>query len=212
MLRRLRRPCLPDFRYSRTLVFGLLVSFIGSPLVCTANPASAAAAPDVPAAARQMEQGLNSFRRGNFEQAVLSWTEAARLYEAEQKPKEQSITLIHLAQAYQSLGQYRDALKNLESALTLAEKSGDRTQMALALGSLGDVYIAVGPPETAHKYLDEGLRIAREVNNQDLAAIILNNLGNLLTAQKNTPKPSPPIERAPLWRSLAITPYWQRKR
>ena len=70
-----------------------------------------------------MEQGLNSFQRGNFEQAVVSWTEAARLYEAEQKPAEQTIALIHLAQTYQSLGQYKDALKNLEAALALAEKS-----------------------------------------------------------------------------------------
>ena len=135
-----------------------------------------------------MEQGLNSFQRGNFEQAVVSWTEAARLYDAEQKPREQSIALIHLAQAYQSLGQYKDALKNLEAALALAEKSGNRTQIASALGTIGDVYIAVGPLETAHKYLNEGLRIAREVNNQDLSAIILNNLGNLLTAQKKYPE------------------------
>ena len=169
-------------------MLGVLLSFIGSPLVSTANPASAAAAPDASPAARQMEQGLSSFQRGDFEQAVLSWTEAARLYEAEQKPKEQSIALIHLAQAYQSLGQYRDALKNLESALALAEKSGDRTQIAFALGTLGDVYIATGPAETALKYLNEGLRIAREVNNQDLSAIILNNLGNLLTAQKKYPE------------------------
>jgi CHAT domain-containing protein/Tfp pilus assembly protein PilF len=131
-----------------------------------------------------MDQALKSFQRGDFEQAVLSWTEAARLYEAEQKPKEQSNALIHLAQSYQALGQYKEALKNLESSLALAEKLGDRTQTAVALGALGNGYIAAGPPEMALKYLNEGLRIAREVNNQDLSAIILNNIGNLLTAQK----------------------------
>ena len=94
-----------------------------------------------------MEQGLNSFQRGDFEQAILSWTEATRLYEAEQRLSQQSIALIQLAQAYQALGQYSDALKNLELALTLAEKSGDRTQIADALGPIGDVYIAIGPAE-----------------------------------------------------------------
>src|SRR5262245_16279087 len=180
--------CLPRFRHSRTLVLGLFLNFIASPLMSTANPASAAAAPDTSPAARQMEEGLNSFQRGDFEQAALNWTEAARLYEAEQKPKEQSLALIRLAQAYQSLGQYSDALKNLEAALTLAEKSGDRTQIALALGTIGDVYIATGPEEAALKYLNEGLRIAREVNNQDLAATILNNSGNLFAAQKKYPE------------------------
>src|SRR6516225_10075948 len=148
-LLRIRRPRLRGFRYRRALMLGVLLSFIGSPLVSTANPAAAAAAPDASPAAREMEQGSSSFQRGNFEQAVLSWTEAGRLYETEQKPKEQSTALIHLAQAYQSLGQYTDALKNLESALALAEKSGNRTQIAFALGTLGDVYIATGPRETA---------------------------------------------------------------
>ncbi|MGB7951431.1 MAG: tetratricopeptide repeat protein, partial [Candidatus Binatia bacterium] len=114
----------------------------------------------------------------------MAWTEAARLYEAEQKPEEQSSALIHVAQVYQLLGQYTDALKHLEAALALAEKSGNRTQIAFALGSLGDLYIATGPEETALKYLNEGLRIARDVNDQDLSATILNNLGNLLAAQK----------------------------
>lgn len=169
---------------TRALVLGLLLGFIGTPLLSTTNPATAAAAPDASAGARQMEQGLNSFQRGDFEQAVLTWNEAARLYEEEQNPKEQSSALIHIAQTYQLLGQYRDALKNLEAALALAEKSADQTQIALALGTIGDVYIATGPAETALKYLNEGLRVAKEQNDEVLSAIILNNLGNLLTAQK----------------------------
>jgi len=135
-------------------------------------------------AEQQMERGTSSFQRGDFEQAALSWTEAARLYEAEQKPNQKVEALIRLAQAYQSLGQYRDALNNLEPVLALAENSGNRAQLALALSTIGDFYIAIGPAETALKYLNEGLRVAKEVNNATLSAIILNNLGNLFTAQK----------------------------
>ena len=98
-----------------------------------------------------MERGADAFQRGDFGQAVLSWTEAARLYESEQRDSQQSGALIQMAQAYQALGQYRDALKNLESASILAERSRDRTQAALALGTMGDVYIATGPAETALK-------------------------------------------------------------
>ena len=189
----------------RFLVLGLF-------LTCIGGFSAALSAAEVSPADQLTEQGLKSFQRGDFEQAVLSWTEAARLYKEQQQLSQESSALIHLSQAYQSLGQYRDALKNLEAALPLAEKSGNRTQMALALGTLGDVYIATGPEETALKYLNEGLSIAREVNNQDLSAIILNNLGNLLTAQKNTPKPSLLIERAPLSQSLAKTPRWSPER
>ena len=134
-----------------------------------------------------MKEGLRLLQRGDFEQATLSWREAARLYEAEQKVSQQSSALIHLAQTYQALGQYRDAIQNLESALSLAEKSNDKTQVAIALASLGNVYIATGPSEMARKYLDEGLRLARELKNEDVSAIILNNLGNLLTQQKKYP-------------------------
>ncbi|HXV84442.1 MAG TPA: CHAT domain-containing protein [Candidatus Binatia bacterium] len=131
-----------------------------------------------------MKEGLHLFQRGDFEQAILSWREAARVYEAEQKFSQQSSALVHLAQAYQALGQYGDALLNLDAALALAEKSNDKTQGAIALATMGNVYIATGPSEIARKYLDEGLRQARELKNQDVSAIILNNLGNLLTQQK----------------------------
>ena len=156
---------------------------------CTGNPLASFAATlpvsDSASADQRMKEGSRLLQRGDFEQAILSWTEAARLYEAEQKFSQQSSALIHVAQAYQALGQYRDALQNLESALALAEKSNDRTQLAMALATLGNVYIATGPSETARKYLDEGLRLAREeLKNKDVSAIILNNLGNLLTQQK----------------------------
>jgi len=156
---------------------------VASQLSAATLPASEAAP-----AEQHMERGVSSFRRGDFEQAILSWTEAARLYEAEQKLSQTSNALIRLAQAYQSLGQYRDALKNLESALAFAKNSRDGAQLALALGTIGDVYIAIGPAETADKYLNEGLRAAKELNNESLAAIILNNLGNLFTAQKKYPE------------------------
>ena len=174
-------------RRTRTVVLGVFLSFLGSPLFSTGSPASAAAANASPAA-QQMEQGQKSFQRGDFEQAISSWREAARLYEGEGNPKDQSNALVLIAQAYQLLGQYRDALKNLEAALALAEKSGNQNQIALALGTIGNVYIATGPEETARKYLDDGLRVAKEQNDEGLSAIILNNLGNLLTLQKKYPE------------------------
>jgi CHAT domain-containing protein/Tfp pilus assembly protein PilF len=135
-----------------------------------------------------MQQGLSAYQRGDFEQAASSWSEAARRFEAEKNSSRRSAALVQLAQAYRSLGQYGDALKNLESALALAESSGDRLQAALAIATIGDIHIATGPPETAQKYLDEALRRARELGNDGLAATVLNNLGNLSSAQKKYPE------------------------
>jgi CHAT domain-containing protein/Tfp pilus assembly protein PilF len=169
------------YPHLRLLLLGLFVT-------CSGNLSVALSAAEISPADEVAAQGLKAFQQGDFEQAVLSFGEAARLYESEGQLSRQSDTLIRLSQAYQSIGQYTDALKNLEAALALAEKSRNRTQIALALSTLGDVYIATGPEETAGKYLNEGLRIAKEVNNQELSAIILNNLGNLLTAQKKYPE------------------------
>ena len=54
-----------------------------------------------------MGEGSRPFQQGAFAQAIVSWTEAARLYERVGKPNKQSEVLTHLAQAYQSIDQYR---------------------------------------------------------------------------------------------------------
>src|SRR5690242_6710157 len=161
----------------RFLIVGLLVNAI-------ANFWTPLLAADVSPADRQTKIGLESFQRGDFEQAASSWTEASQLYEREGDIRRQCETLIYLSEANQALGRYKEAGKNLELAQRLTEKAGDRTQLASVLGALGNLYIATGPAEISLKYLNEGLRIAKELNNQDLSANILNNLGNLLTAQK----------------------------
>ena len=162
----------------------LFLSCIGTLSIPFSNPALADSSSEVSAPEQYMAQGLKSFQRGAFEQAVVNWREAARLYESEGKLKELSEAHSQLSQAYQAIGQYKEALKHLESALVLAEKSGNRTQMAFVLGNLGNAHIATGPADIASRYLNEGLGIARELGNSGLSAAILNNLGNLFTSQK----------------------------
>ena len=162
----------------RSLVLSLFLTWI-------VNVAESVTGAEIAPTDSHAEQGLRAFQRGDFERAVLSWTEASQSYESERKLSLQSNALIQLAQAFQALGQYNEARTNLELAVALAEKAGDRTQMAFGLGTLGNLYIATGPGDVAQKYLTEGLRLARESGNLALAAVILNNLGNLRTSQEN---------------------------
>ena len=133
---------------------------------------------------KYMERGLISFQRGDFEQAILNWREAAKLYEKEGKLSKQSEAITKLSRAYQSIGQYMKALENLKFALTLARKSGNRMRIASVLGSIGDVYIAIGPADKAYQFLNKGLSMARDLRDFGLSATILNNLGNVFTSQK----------------------------
>lgn len=178
------------FRYSHlsfkqllTLVF--LISFIGA-LLFLPHPSLAGPNSSSISSTREslMKQGSLSFQRGNFEEAVSEWKEAAKLCEKEGNAGKQSEVLVLIGQAYQYVGQYSEALKSLQSALVLAEKSGDRVRIASALGSLGNVYITIGPADRAYEYLNKGLTIARELENPALQAVIANNLGNLFATQQ----------------------------
>ena len=133
---------------------------------------------------QQMAEGLGSFQRGDFEQAAISWTAAARQYEQAGKSREQEDALVRLAQAYQAMGHYTEAFQSLKSAIALAEREREPGRMALVLGSAGSLYLAAGQPDNAERYLGEALRLANEVGNATLSAAVSNDLGNLQTSQK----------------------------
>jgi CHAT domain-containing protein/Tfp pilus assembly protein PilF len=162
------------------IIFLAVIGSLSNPSSLSAEPASVSS--DSPAEKYRM-QGLSAFQRGAFEQAVLDWRVAVKLYEKEGKSNKQRETLVLLSQAYQYIGQYNEALKCLKSALILAKKSGDRRQIAPVLGSLGNLHIILGPPDKAFQYLNEGLSMAKELGESGLSAIILNNLGNLFITQ-----------------------------
>lgn len=188
----LQTPCSYLWRRVRrcSLILAALLTGLaaGEFLIASSLEAAASSAFEARSGEQWMQDGSTAYQRGDFEQAAASWNEAARRFEAERNASRRSEALVQLAQAYRSLGQYRDALKYLEAALALAEASGDRLQTAIAMNSIGDIHIATGPAETAQKYLQEALRLAKDLDNRRLAAIVLNNLGNLASAEKKYPE------------------------
>ena len=162
----------------RRMLGGCFVAALAFSLAWSASPLEAASPQE------SSEQGLKAFQRGAFEDAISNWTDAANSYQQEGKTDQQLATLSQLAEAYIVLGQYRQAVKTLETALELAQKSRDATQIPSLLARLGNAHIPIGPPETAEEYLTRALGMARERNDAELTAVILNNLGNLYTTQK----------------------------
>ncbi len=159
----------------------LIGNLLSSPSLSLAQSAST---PGESAAENYMNKGLSAFQKGAFEQAVLDWREAVKLYEKGKKASKQVEALILLAQAYQYVGQYNEALKSLKPALVLAEKLKDRTLIASVFNSLGNLHITLGPPDKAFQYLNESLSMAKELGDSGLSATILNNLGNLFVTQR----------------------------
>ena len=135
-----------------------------------------------------MAQGRLLLQRGAFEQAAIPLQQAVQLYASERQPEGQGVALTLLAQVYQALGQYRQALQHLEDALVVAQQTGNREHMVAILGTLGSVYLMTGPTSTASRYLHQGLDMARESGYRLLTATLLNNLGSLLTSQQQFDK------------------------
>jgi CHAT domain-containing protein len=152
-------------------------------MVCCFLPAISATPAETPSPAYHLTEGERTFQQGAFAEAVSHWRAAARLYEQAGQPKAQSAALTHLAQAYQALGQGRQALRSLTTALALAKQADDRPQVAMILGSLGNASLAAGMLEDAARYLHEGLQLARDLGHMPLVAHLLNNQGNLLSTQ-----------------------------
>lgn len=140
-------------------------------------------AEDAKSADQEREQGQAEFRRGAFPNAVLNWYEAARLYEAEGKSREQAQVLNYLGQALYQVGRYKDAGSVLAKSIGLARKINDRSLEAGGLGRIGAVYFLLGQNKQAEESLNDGLKISRELEQSTLTATLLNDLGNVLAAE-----------------------------
>ena len=146
-LMQVTQACLARFPSWQCVATLLFIYSPGTLFMLSFDPAFAVspAVSDVSSPEQYLAQGWQWFQQGTFDQAFTSWMEAAHLYGRVGKPNKQAEALRYLSQAYQSIGQYRQALQNLESALALIEKSDDRTQMGSVLGSIGLV-MYTSPP------------------------------------------------------------------
>jgi len=168
-------------RHHRRRSFCFPVLFV---VVAAAVFARSLVAADSTPADRYRDDGANAVRRGAFEEAVLSWTEAERLYGETGNSQARIDTLIDLARAYGSLGRYSEAFTTLERARQLAEDLADRDRIATVFASLGNISIATGRAGTAEAYLNQALRFAREIANRRLEASILLDRGNVCTLRE----------------------------
>ena len=161
------------------IVFWLSLILLGSPVWAAG---AETISPD-----QLVQNGQAAYQKGSFPQAVLDWTEAARLYEQQGQLREQAQTLTQLSQALQWIGRYQDAGAALHTALVIVEKLGDNSYRVAILGRLGNLAAIVGQDEKAEALLTEALSVARESNQKVLTASLLNGLGNVLAGvQRNS--------------------------
>ena len=133
-----------------------------------------------------IDQALQAFHQGHFEQAITHWSKAIDVFRTEDDTQKERDTIIHMADAYQALGRYPQALSHLKLALTSANTDNNVTLQASLSGSIGSVYLLSGAFQQAEKYLDKSLALAKRAENIPIQAATLNNLGNLYIEQGRT--------------------------
>ena len=136
----------------------------------------------------ELDAGIAALQRGAIESAIETLTQVAQRAQQRGDQAELIVALVHLAEGYSALGQYRHAVIALDRALAAAESSADRSQVAWILARLGGALLATGPPQTAEATLRRALDMAREVGDRSLAAGVLNDLGNLLASRQAMPE------------------------
>jgi CHAT domain-containing protein len=128
---------------------------------------------------------------GAFEESVAHWKKADKLFEQAKNSTGQVEAEIHLAAAYQALGQTRLATETLTHAQEIAPPA-DLKHRAQIKAALGAIYILATPAmehaghehmsgheDMAEATLKESIKLARAAKDPHVEAVALNDLGNL---------------------------------
>lgn len=126
-----------------------------------------------------LQQGQNFYQHGHFAQAIEKWEMALNNSQTADFD-----TLLHLAIAYQALGNYPSAMTAFQQALSVAQQSGKPAQKVLVHSYLGDILLAMQQPEAAQVQLEAQLELARSLDNSSIFAHLLNNLSNVWSIQQ----------------------------
>lgn len=153
-------------------------------LVCSV----ASAADTGPSADELMQQGRSAAQRGELEQALVAWKEAARLYDEARHTKGHIQALSHAASAARSLGHVNQAFLQQELALQLARTIDDPTWLTLTLSELGKTYVLSRQYDTASDYLTQAAALAQTHNLRTFSAALRNDLGMVQALQGRLPE------------------------
>lgn len=138
--------------------------------------------PDIPIP--QLEPVPFSQSSGRPKSLVEYWFKAVDYYEKNKQTKRLIDALMHLGEAHQQLGNFKEAFENLQRAGSLADKTADRFRLTMAEIGLGNVHFLLGNQDKAKEHIERGIEQARAGNQSDALTAGLISLGNLLAVQK----------------------------
>ncbi|MBF2090290.1 MAG: tetratricopeptide repeat protein [Synechococcales cyanobacterium K44_A2020_017] len=175
------------------LLTALLIAPAAVPLLPTAPVCAQTSSTEAEATAlldeanRLLQQGIDQYYVSQFQEALQSWAQALELY---QNPAVQAAfpqegrqgegnTLGNLGNAYNDLGQYREAIAHYEQSLVIFREIGSQWSEGNALSSLGTAYANLGQYREAIAHYEQSLVIFREIGDWQVEGMLLSNLGTV---------------------------------
>jgi len=134
-------------------------------------------------------------RLGMIEKAFQEFRTSEGLLGVERHDEQLAQVYRSYASLYAQLGNFEEAKKKCELAVSLAESKNFTPILARSLQTLGAIFLSTGRIESGLEYLDKALQLALTEKLNSLAATIYNNLGVTLEAQGEFLKASEFFER-----------------
>lgn len=98
----------------------------------------------------------------------------------------EAIAMANLGGAYESLGDYSQAMEHFQQALPIFRQAGHRNGEAGALSGLGNVYGSLGEYSQAIEYFQQALPIVQQEGDREFERIVLADLGQVFADQNES--------------------------
>lgn len=166
------------------------------------NPIAAIENPQILAQAL-MTQGKLQLAQGRAEQALMTWSKAAKVYEQAGDAAGNVRSLIQQSQALRVMGLHPQARQRLEQANAALQHQPDSELKAAVLLSLGDTLRLMGDLPKSKEFLQQSLSIyERQSTRSNVSAVEL-SLGNTAYAQLLKLKNTNPNQQAEAIQTLS---------
>ena len=129
-------------------------------------------------------KGSLQFAQAQFQNAIVSWQNAEKIYSQLNLQPALIQSRINQAQAMQALGLFLKAQKTLISVRESLEKQPNSILKSIGLRSLGDVFRIIGNVDESKQVLQQSLNVASSMKaNQEISETLV-SLGNTVRIQQ----------------------------
>ena len=129
-------------------------------------------------------KGITEAIQSNYEQALLHYNDALKLYESISLKKGIADSYNAMAISYKNKGELRTATTYLKKSIEINEEIRSNN-LSASLLNLGTTYVDLGDFDKAIVYLEKAMSIATVEKNEHRIAYSLNNLGTIYNLQGN---------------------------